>query len=499
MLATGDFNGDGKKDLFVQGTVLFGAGDGTFSVGPTLPNTLLPNTGAFVAAADLNHDGKVDVAISADGYLQILFGVGDGSFRTGPAYASVPTAQPLTITDIDGDGQTDIVVGQGGPGLYLADSDNPLLPMIQVLLGWGDGTFAGAPVYGGPRPSAYQTSAPRVAVGDVLGNGHLQILTGETISSNGTASVVLAVTPVGSGLTETAALTSPVKVNPAMVVAADLNGDGKLDAVTAGFGGAAYQLAVLFNQGSGSLAGEQDYVLTNSPINLAVGDFNGDGRMDIAVATASPNGQAGPFGVYVLFGQNDGTFAAPRLVDSSVTPAALAVGDLNGDGHADLVVGDQGTSLNGEQTTGLLHVYFGNADETFTTVPSPTTSAAFYTTAALGDLDGDGKLDLIAAGTVISTNGGFNPNLYWLKGNGDGTFQAALSEPLAGTDYFGATSLTLADFNGDGTPDIAVGNPNDFSEVILSQGGGTFIHTLMALGQRPESMAAGASAGQRLR
>src|SRR5262249_22528044 len=61
MLATGDFNGDGKKDLFVQGTVLFGAGDGTFSVGPSVPNNLMPNSGAFVAVADFNGDSKVDL------------------------------------------------------------------------------------------------------------------------------------------------------------------------------------------------------------------------------------------------------------------------------------------------------------------------------------------------------------------------------------------------------------------------------------------------------
>jgi hypothetical protein len=99
------------------------------------------------------------------------------------------------------------------------------------------------------------------------------------------------------------------------------------------------------------------------------------------------------------------------------------------------------------------------------------------------------------AGTVGTTIGALTNNLYVLHGNGDGTFQAATTEPLVGTDGIGATSLVLADFNGDGTLDIALGNPNDFTEIILSSGNGTFVHTLMALAQQPQALAAAALPG----
>ena len=155
--------------------------------------------------------------------------------------------------------------------------------------------------------------------------------------------------------------------------------------------------------------------------------------------------------VYVLLGQSNGTLGAPVQIDSSLNPTGLAAGSLTTDGRTDLVVADQGAFNyvgSSQQINGALHVYLGNANGTFTTAAAPTTTATNYSVAALGDLNNDGKLDLIVAGNVAGTSAGTGtPNVYTLLGNGDGTFKAANTLALAGQDGIGATSIALADFN----------------------------------------------------
>jgi hypothetical protein len=97
---------------------------------------------------------------------------------------------------------------------------------------------------------------------------------------------------------------------------------------------------------------------------------------------------------------------------------------------------------------------------------------------------------LIAAGNIAGGFGMGKPNVYAMLGNGDGTFQSAQVNPLAGTDGIGAQSIALADFNGDGVLDVAVGNPNDFTEVLLGMGDGTFANSILALGQQPQTLGA---------
>jgi FG-GAP-like repeat len=250
-------------------------------------------------------------------------------------------------------------------------------------------------------------------------------------------------------------------------------------------------LSVLINQGKGTFAGEQDYTLPNYPVSLVVGDFNGDHLMDVAVGVAPQQGASGASGVYVLLGQANGKLGAPVQIDTSLNPAGLAAGDLNGDGRTDLVVADRGPVGGSQQVTGAIHVYLGNANGTFAAAATPSTPATIYTVAALGDLNGDSKLDLIVAGNVAGASiGAGTPYVYTLLGNGDGTFGAASTLALAGTDGVGATSIALADFNHDGALDVVVGNPLDLTEVLLGNGDGTLTGTLLALGQRPGTVAA---------
>jgi hypothetical protein len=484
MAVTADFNGDGRKDLLIGDTLMFGVGDGTFKAGTALPASVQNEAGLTSSAAvgDLNQDGKLDVVYSGpgtgSGVVQVLLGNGDGTFQIGARYASLTPQQPVTVTDIDGDGNLDIVVGNSGLGLYVQDSNDNLFPMMQFLLGRGDGTFVGAPVY-------TQKVITTFATGDFNADGKPDVLA-YSVNNSGPGSLIV-LPGDGTGSLGTA-VSSAANLAPTKIAAADMNRDGVPDAVLAGTLRAAPMVSVVLNQGKGTFAGERDYPLPDFPDSLAVGDFNGDGNMDVAVGVGAPNASnSAANGVYVLLGQAGGTLSAPVRIDSSVYPVSLAVRDLNGDGRADLVIADQGFfAPGGKQVNGALHVYLGNANGTFTAAAALSTPATNYSQAALGDLDGDGKVDLIVAGNVAGNLLGVGtPNVYTMLGNGNGTFQAAQVNPLAGKDGIGAQSIALADFNGDGILDVVVGNSNDFIEVLLGLGDGTFANSILALGQQP--------------
>lgn len=479
--ATGDFNGDGKKDLLVGGTVLFGSNDGRFTVGPTnstlasIVNYLFPG-----AVGDLRNNGKLDVVVTNEGgSVWIFYGNGDGTFTAGPTYAALPDYMQVTITDIDGDGNPDIVLGTSTGGVYTIGGYDTPLPMYQVLMGRGDGTFVDSRAY----PEGSYSGGTEIASADFNGDGKPDVLIFK--DGNGIQQSELIMLPGdGKGNLGTAVTTPLPNSFPKQMVSADMNGDGKPDAVLIGN----TQLAVLFNQGNGTFAGEQDYTLPMSAVSLATGDFNGDGAMDVAVGVPSVQaGSGGSGGVYVLLGENNHTLAAPVQIDSSVDPTGLAAGSLTGNGRSDLIVADQGIP---GQTDGALHVYLGNADGTFTAKTAPTTTASAYSVAALGDLNHDGKADLLVAGSVPGTSGNpATPTLYTLLGNGDGTFQTANVLALADVDGL-PNSIALADFNKSGNLGAVLGNTNDYTEVLLGNGDGTLTETLMALGQHPYTVAA---------
>ena len=226
------------------------------------------------------------------------------------------------------------------------------------------------------------------------------------------------------------------------VVTGDFNGDGNLDIAAVGL----YQrfVSIYLGNGHGRFQHRGDYPTgqDNANDSLVVGDFNGDGKLDLAVR-----------GVSVLLGNGDGSFQPPLVYPAG--DAAVAVGDFNGDGKLDLA----STS----EDTNLLFIQLGNGDGTLQNPVSYPLSSSPYSI-AVGDFNGDGKLDL-----AIALQG--ENAVAVLLGNGDGSFQSQVRYASAGA----AQGIFAADLNGDGVLDLVV--PNESSptvSILLGNGDGTF-------------------------
>lgn len=232
---------------------------------------------------------------------------------------------------------------------------------------------------------------------------------------------------------------------------ADFNGDGKLDIAASNF--YSNTIAVFLNQGGGIFAAPilSTILIPNGLGSVVLGDFNEDGKLDLIVSTIS-----GPEVALVLLGNGDGTFTQSAAIPNSTGFLHARVADLNGDKHLDYIGCGSGN----------MQVAQGNGDGTFQAVvylpngPLPNT----YFGCDVGDLNGDTKLDIL--GADFGTN-----NLVLFTGNGDGTFQAPMTRSSGSSD---PVSVAAADFNGDGKLDTLVGYDAGSASLIPGNGDGSF-------------------------
>lgn len=332
----------------------------------------------------------------------------------------------LAALNLLGDNHRDLIT--------VARGDNS----IRVLPGNADGTF------GEPQVFTGGDDLQQVTAGDVNGDGIPDLLMVGHLSNS-----LYVRLGIGGGQFAPA-VRYPLRNHGNRLVVADLNGDGYADVVVAHDGSGVPVFVTAF---LGSATGELHAVWeVGTPYftteDIAAGDFDGDGKIDVAVAM-NDNRAA----VMILRGLGTGAFADPVFLPPlPSTPGvsdgstALAIGDVNGDGRDDIIVACFSLT---NQLVVRLSTGTEFTDPVIIPLPSPVD-------VALGDLDGDGKLDLIAANIGSGT-------LSLLRGKGDGSFRSPVEVSMGAEPVF----LAVADFDGDGRPDIAVTSLADHAIRVL--------------------------------
>nr|MBA3916250.1 VCBS repeat-containing protein [Terriglobales bacterium] len=340
-------------------------------------------------------------------------------FIDAPNYPEVDHPRTVVAADFNGDGNADLALGN--------DSGSAA---IVIELGNGDGTFRPGQRLGGSNQAGYD-----LAVGDWNGDGI------PDLAAEDEGSFVLSVYLGAGDGTFNAGQQYKISADPQALATGDLNGDGVADLVTANYSGS---VSVLLGVGDGTFANPVTYTLPNRRgNNVALGDLNRDGKLDVVAAVDSTVHQEDFLDVYL--GAGDGSLLPPVEYAAGTSAYTMAIADFNGDGALDLYATNLGSTL-----------LLGNGDGTF--APPQFFNGLQTTALSTADLNGDGRpdvLELIVSYVLSSVS--------VVDNKGDGTFRL----PSYFGTGLGAEGLAVADFNNDGHPDVITANYDSSSFTVL--------------------------------
>ena len=509
-MTTGDFNSDGKIDLAVgsptynsnTGRVYVFYNDGSIALGASNADVVISgnsatynNFGSTIISGDFNADGKTDLVANAPdvsgghSYLAIFYNTGtfpntitkaDIIMHTGLSYK---LGFSMAAGDVNADGKTDLIVGDYGYAnseqrtyIFYNDGSYPTDPGLADVIINGETSWThsfGYAVTVGDLNADGKTDVIVSAVGATTSTGKVYIFYADGTNNFGTATCSGSVPTTCSAANADVIITGETTNNyfGSVMTTGDFNADGKIDLVAGAYGystntGRAY---IFYNDGSiPTTAATADVTITGETTSnyfgwsFAAGDFNADGRTDLAVGAKGYSSSTGR--AYIFY--NDGSIpSTAATADVTLTGeatsnyygAALAAGDFNSDGKTDLAVGAYGYST----STGRAYIYTMNDP----VITGETTSNSFGTSLVSGDFNADGKIDLAVGASGYSTNTG---RVYLFYQDGTIPNTAATADVTitgeATNNYFSggpngglSGSLAAGDFNADGRIDLAVG------------------------------------------